>query len=83
MRKSDEPITLTKNAIAALMREQFTVTRHLVGLQKLPPEVNGYKVNLSTVVSWAIKERHIHGVLSNEVVFDMKIDGCPFFGKLP
>ena len=80
-KKSDEPIILTKNNIVALKQEHFKVTRRLIGLKKLPPEVPEYKVDLADVSCWAIREMWLHGFVSNEIVFNLKIDGRPFFGK--
>lgn len=82
-KKADEPIFLTKNNIVALKQEQFKVTRRLVGLRKLPPDVPGYEVSLPNIVTWAIREMWLHGFVSSEVVLNLKCDGRPFFGKYP
>lgn len=79
--KTDEPIFLTKNNIEALKQEQFKVTRRLVGLQKLPPDIPGYEVSLPYIVTWVIREMQLHGFVSSEVVFNLKCDGRSFFGK--
>ena len=57
------------------------MTRRLVGLQKLPTDVPGYEVSLPNVVTWVIREMRLHGFVSSEVVFNLKCDGRPFFGK--
>ena len=80
-KKNDEPVFLTKNKIVALKQEQFKVTRRLVGLQKLPPDVPGYEVNLANIITWAIREMWLHSFASSEVVSNLKADGRPFFGK--
>lgn len=67
----------------ALEQEQFKVTRRLVGLRKLPPDVPGYEVSLPNIVTWAIREMWLHGFVSSEVVLNLKCDGHPFFGKYP
>jgi len=48
---SDESLVLSKNAIVALKKEQFKVTRSLIGLKKVPPEIPGYEDNLPDVGS--------------------------------
>ena len=48
----------------------------------LPPEVPGFEVNLESVTSWAIREMRLHCSVPDEIVFNLKIDGRPFFGKL-
>lgn len=80
-KKNDEHVFLTKNKIVALKQEQFKVTRRLVGLQKLPPDVPGYEVNLANIITWAIREMWLHSFASSEVVSNLKADGRPFFGK--
>lgn len=80
-KKNDEHVFLTKNKIVALKQEQFKATRRLVGLQKLPPDVPGYEVNLANIITWAIREMWLHSFASSEVVSNLKADGRPFFGK--
>lgn len=57
------------------------MTRNLIGINRIPSEVPGYEVNLKNVAIWAIRDKHLHGSVPDEVVFNLKIDGCPFFGK--
>ena len=40
----------------------------------------GYEVSLHKVTVWIIWEMRLHGYLPNEIVFNLKIDGHPFFG---
>lgn len=56
----------------------FDVTRNLVGVEGL--SLPGYEVNLHKVTVWIIREMRLHGYLPNEIVFNLKIDGRPFFG---
>lgn len=70
-----------KNNIAALRKGQFDVTRSLIGIESLPPQVPGYEVNLKSVTIWVIREMRLHGSLPDDIVFNLKIDGRPFFGK--
>ena len=40
----------------------------------------GFEVNLQKVTVRIIQEMRLHGRLLDEVVFNLKIDGRPFFG---
>lgn len=80
-KRNDECVFLTKNKIVALKQEQFKATRRLVGLQKLPPDVPGYEVNLANIITLAIPEMWLHSFASSKVVSNLKADGRPFFGK--
>ena len=80
-KKSDEDIIPIKNNIAALRKGQLEVTRNLIGISRLTPEVPGFEVNLKSVAIWAIRDMHLHGSVPDRVVFNLKIDGRPFFGK--
>ena len=64
-----------------MRKGQFDVTRSLIGIESLPPQVPGYEVNLKSVTIWVIREMHLHGSLPDDIVFNLKIDGRPFFGK--
>ena len=72
-----------KNNIAALRKGLFDVTKDLVGLERLPLPILGYEVNLKDVIIWIVREMHLHGPLPNQIVFNLKIDGRPFFGTYP
>lgn len=47
----------------------------------LPDEVPGYEVNLENVAVWIIREMRLHGSLPDDIVFNLKVDGRPFFGN--
>jgi len=80
-KKSDEAIIPLKNNVAALRKGLFNVTRNLIDIERLPPQVPGYEVNLKKVAIWVIREMRLHGSLPDDIVFNLKIDGRPFFGK--
>lgn len=80
-KKFDVAIIPLKNSIAALQKGQFDVTRSLIGIERLPPEVPGFEVNLQKVIVWIIREMRLHGSLPDDLLFNLKIDGRPFFGK--
>lgn len=70
-----------KNNIAALRKGQLDVVRNLIGIKEIPSEFPGFEVNLKSAAIWAIRDMHLHGSVPDEVVFNLKIDGRPFFGK--
>lgn len=47
----------------------------------MPSDVPGFEVDLKSAAIWAIRDLHLHGSVPDEVVFNLKIDGRPFFGK--
>ena len=57
------------------------MTRMLMNVTSLPAEVPGFEVNMENVAVWVIREMRLHGSLPDGIVFNLKIDGCPFFGK--
>ena len=52
-----------------------------MNIENLPAEVPGYAVNLENVAVWIIREMRLYGSLPDDIVFNLKIDGRPFFGK--
>lgn len=70
-----------KNNIAALRKGQLDVVRNLIGIKEIPSEFPAFEVNLKSAAIWAIRDMHLHGSVPDEVVFNLKIDGRPFFGK--
>jgi hypothetical protein len=51
----------------------------LMDVASLPDEVLGYEVNLENVAVWIIREMCLHGSLPDDIVFNLKVDGRPFF----
>ena len=80
-KETDEAIIPLKNNIVALRKGIFNVTRALVDLTSLPPQVPGFEVNIKNVVIWSIREMRLHGPPPEDIVFNLKIDGRPFFGE--
>ena len=79
-KKSDVAIIPLENNMAALRKGQFDVTSNLLGIERLPPQVPGFEVNLKNVTTSVIRDMRFHGPLPDELVFNLKIDGRPFFG---
>lgn len=79
-RKRDESIIPVKNNMVALRKGIFDVTRSFVGLEKLPPDVPGFEVDIKKVVTWAIRDMCLHGPVPDLVTCNLKLDGRPFCG---
>ena len=79
-KKTDEGIVPVKNSICALRKGLFDVTRDLMGIESLPLPLPGFEANFKKVTVWVIREMRLHDCFSDEIVFNLKIDGCPFFG---
>ena len=47
-----------KNNMAALRKGQFDVTRNLLGIERLPPQVAGFDVNLKNVTTSVNYQRY-------------------------
>ena len=52
-----------------------------MNVTSLPVETPGFEVNMENVAVWIIREMRLHGSLPNDIVFNLKTDGRPFFGK--
>ena len=70
-----------QNNITTLQKGQLDVVRNLIGIKEIPSEFPGFEVNLKSAAIWAIRDMHLHGSVPDEVVFNLKIDGRPFFGE--
>lgn len=44
-------------------------------------EVFGFEVNFENVVVWVIREMCLYGLFFDDIIFNLKIDGCFFYGK--
>jgi len=79
-KKRDKSIIPIKNNIKALRKDIFDVTRSLVGLEKLSPDVPGFEVDTQKVVTWANREICLHGPVPDLVAFNVRLDGPSFCG---
>lgn len=57
------------------------MVRNFIGIKEILFEFFGFEVNLKSVVIWVIRDMYFYGLVLDEVVFNLKIDGCFFFGK--
>lgn len=77
----DRDLIPLQNNITTLQKGQLDVVRNLIGIKEIPSEFPGFEVNLKSAAIWAIRDMHLHGSVPDEVVFNLKIDGRPFFGE--
>ena len=56
------------------------VVKETMGLKSLPSDVqiNGYQVDLISVVVWAVREMRLHCPNRNTLELNLKLDGRPF-----
>ncbi|KAK3723108.1 hypothetical protein QZH41_018347, partial [Actinostola sp. cb2023] len=80
-KQCDEPIILIKGNIKALRKGIFEVTEALMDIRELNSEIPGYEQSLESSVIWTTREMRLHGNVLEELVFSLKIDGRPFYGK--
>lgn len=69
-----------KNQVAALRKGVVGVTKELMGIKELDL-LPGFGVNLESVVAWSAREMRLHGHAPEELTFNLKMDGRPFYGK--
>ena len=63
--------------------EQFQTTPELyLGVKKVAPPIQGFSVNLSSVVELIVREQRLHQLSSHALRLMMKLDGRPFWGKI-
>lgn len=79
---SDVPILLTKNKIKAVRQLIFSIVQDLFGIKEIPGHITGYQVNLSAVLIWHTRQMRLHGKTPSRLIFNLKLDGRPFYGKL-
>ncbi|XP_028513987.1 uncharacterized protein LOC110236083 [Exaiptasia diaphana] len=79
----DIQLLLNKNMIRANKKLTFSVVRKTLGIEKLPGDLTGYGTVLPSVLVWALREARLHQMnkTSTDVVFNIKLDGRPLFGK--
>ncbi|KAK3745614.1 hypothetical protein QZH41_013724, partial [Actinostola sp. cb2023] len=80
-KQCDEPIILIKGNIKALRKGIFEVTEALMDIRELNSEIPGYEQSLESSVVWTTREMRLHGNVLEELVFSLKVDGRPFYGK--
>ena len=79
-RSSDTPVLLTKNEIKAAKKLLFSVVRKTMQVRKLNTDFHACGVDLSSVLVWAIREQHLHSSDTENLEFNIKLDGRPLGG---
>ena len=84
--KRDEDLNclLTKNMIKACKSMVFSVVQSILKILPLDPKsgIPGYSVGLGPALAWAIREANLHQAARPTMLFNLKLDGRPFAGKI-
>ncbi|XP_078384134.1 uncharacterized protein LOC144666603 [Oculina patagonica] len=80
-KSEDASVLLTKNKIKAIRRVIFKVVKKSFGVKSLPEPITGSQVDLSSVVTWIIREQRLHKMDTENMELNIKLDGRPFWGK--
>jgi hypothetical protein len=67
--------------IKANKQMTFSVVKKAIGIENLLDDLIGYGTALPKVLVWAIREARLHQCASESVIFNIKLDGRPLFGK--
>ena len=71
---------LTTNEIRAQKDLVFAVTRRTFQLEPLDEAIRGYGISLKISLMWQIRQSRLHQATSEELEFNLKIDGRPLAG---
>lgn len=71
----DSPILLTKSQIIAVRRMVFRVIKENMGIKRNQASKQAYEVDLNSIVIWAIREQRLRNSDSEEMEFNIKLDG--------
>ncbi|XP_022793059.1 uncharacterized protein LOC111332064 [Stylophora pistillata] len=77
----DTPPLVSKNQIKAIKALVFKVTKEIYNVRRLDTNFDAYAVDLSMVLTWAIREQRLHGSDQEDMEFNIKIDGRPLGGR--
>ena len=75
-------LLVSKNQIKAIKALVFKVTKEIYNVRHLDTNFDAYAVDLSMVLSWAIRAQQLHGYDQEDMEFNIKIDGCPLGSEL-
>ena len=79
-RAEDTPVLLTKNEIKAVKKLVFTVVRKSLKITKMDTDFDACDVDLSGVLVWAIREQCLFSSDTDDMEFNIKLDGRPLGG---
>ena len=69
------PLLLNLNQIKAAKKVVFGVCKEYMGVKKVAPPIQGFSVNLSSVVELIVREQRLHQLSSHALRLMMKLDG--------
>ena len=81
-KSSHTPLLLNLNQIRAAKKMVFGAFKEYMGVKKVAPPIQGFSVNLSSVVELIVREQRLHQLSSHALRLMMKLDGRPFWGKI-
>ena len=76
------PGLVSKNQIKTIKALVFKVTKEIYNVRHLDTNFDAYAVDLSMVLTWAIRAQRLHGSDQEDMEFNIKIDGCPLGSEL-
>lgn len=79
-KNDDASLLLSKNKIKAVRRVIFKIIKNTFGVCNLPAPLTGSQVDLSSVVTWIIREQRLHKADKDLMEMNIKLDGRPFWG---
>ena len=72
---------LSKNEIKAVKKLVFTIVRKTLTIGKVTDaDFDACQVDLSSVLVWAIREQRLHSCDTQDMEFNIKLDGRPLGG---
>ena len=58
----------------------FKVVRKTMSVERMKTDFPSYGVDLSSVLAWAIREQRLHSSDTDNMEFNVKLDGRPLGG---
>ena len=71
---------LTKNEIRAIKKLIFSVVRKTLKIDRMNTQFDACDVDLSAVLVWAIREQRLFSSDTEDMEFNIKLDGRPLGG---
>ena len=70
------------NQIKAAKKLIFGVCKEYIGVRKVAPPLQGFSVDLCSVVELIVREQRLHKVSLPTLQLMLKLDGRPFWGNV-
>ena len=68
-----------KNKMKAIKRMVFRISAEAMKIRDLPDPVTGSQADLAYVLTWMIRNLHLHKLDSEDLEVNIKLDGRPFW----